>query len=304
MKISIIITSFKESHLISRSINSFLKQDLLKNYKKNKIDYEIIVLAPDKETLEVVKDFSRKNPRIRSIKDPGKGKPTALNIGFSKAKGDLLILTDGDVYVSNISLKYLIKHFKENKIGLGGVSARVVSTNDLKKMFGFWAFLLTNGFHKLRLKQTRLNKNIICSGYLYAIKSNIIKKIPEDALADDAFISLMLNKKSHKTIYEPHAKVFVLYPDNLVDWIKQKKRTAARYYQLNNYFKFSKTSSLFEEISVGIKSLLNLKSFKRIFWFFLLIILRFYIWFRVIFDKRLWKRSFNKTWLRVKSTKH
>jgi len=290
--ISIIITSFKEPKTIGRAIEDFLNQDI-------KFKYEILVLAPDSETLDVVKKY--KNKKIKTIKDYGKGKPAALNLAFSRAKGDILILTDGDVCVSNDSVNNLIKHFKDKEIG--GVTGRVISSNSKNNMFGYWAYLLTSGFHNSRLLDKKNNKNTICSGYLYAIRKNLIERIPENILADDAFISLHINQKGFKTIYESDSEVYVKYPTNLPDWIRQKKRTASRYYQLKNYFKLSKMSSFKQETLSGSKVIFKIKNFKHLFWFIFLIIMRFYIWFRVFFDKRLWKREFKKTWQRVESTK-
>lgn len=291
--ISIIITSYKEPKTIGRAIESFEKQGL-----KN---YELIISAPDEETLNVARKYAKKNKRIKIVKDKGEGKPAALNEIFKIARGEIVVLSDGDVYVSSNSVKKLTRYFSDKCVG--AVSGRVVSTNPKNKMFGFWAYLLTEGFHRLREKQSGRKEDIVCSGYLYAIRNGIVKKIPKEILADDAYISLAIRKKGYETKYEPEAKVYVKYPDNLPDWIRQKKRTAGRFYQLKSYFKISKTSSLGEEILTGLKSLPELRSFKKIIWFKFLMIMRFYIWFRVFFDYRLWKRKFEKTWERVESTK-
>jgi len=112
MKLSIIITSWKEPMTIGRAIDSFLKQNL--NY------YEIIVIAPDKETIDVAKRYN-----VKIIKDPQKGKPTALNIAFKEAKGQFLILTDGDVYSSENSVRELLKFFKDKNVG--AVTGRPIS---------------------------------------------------------------------------------------------------------------------------------------------------------------------------------
>ncbi len=286
--ISIVITSFKEPKTIGKAINSFLNQK-----PKN---FEIIVSAPDKETLNQAKKY-----KIKTIKDSGKGKPSALNNTIPKTKGEIIILSDGDVFTSENSIKELTKHFKNKKIG--AVSAKVIPTNSKNSLFGFWAYILSQGFHSLRLNQSKNNKNIICSGYCYAIKKELFQKIPEEILADDAFISLKIISQGFKTIYEPNAEVYVKYPTNLPDWIRQKKRTASRLYQLNQYFKISKLNSFKEEFYAALKSTYELKSFRHLFYFILLIVLKIYIWLRVFLDIRLWKREFNKVWQRVESTK-
>lgn len=291
--ISILITSFNEPETIGRAISAFESQNLK--------DYEIIISAPDEETLKIAKNYSLRNNRIRIFKDNGRGKPSAINMAFKKIKGKIVILTDGDVYVSKNSVRNLIKHFSNSNIG--AVSGKVISTNSHENLFGFWAHVLTLAFHNLRSHRASKGKNIICSGYLYAIRKDLFKSIPENTLADDTYISLLINSRGYKTIYEPNSAVYVKYPSNLIDWIKQKKRTSGRLYQLKRKFNLSEISSFFEEVYSSITILKEIKRLRDIFYFIFLIVMKGYIWFRVFFDFRLWNRPFKKTWERIESTK-
>jgi len=95
--ISIVITSFKEPVLVKRAIQAVLDN-------KIKEEYELVIAAPDKETADVVKEFSKKNKQITYFKDPGKGKSFALNMLFKILKGNIWIFTDGDVYLDKIAI--------------------------------------------------------------------------------------------------------------------------------------------------------------------------------------------------------
>ncbi|MBX4196780.1 glycosyltransferase [Candidatus Pacearchaeota archaeon] len=291
--ISIVITSFNEPKTIGKAIGSFLSQNLN--------NYELIISAPDEETLNIARSYARKNRRIKVIRDKGKGKPAALNLIFKVVRGSIIILTDGDVFVSPDSAKNLVKRFRDKTVG--GVTGRILSTNPRNSLFGFWAYFLTEAFHDMRMQEEKNRKNVICSGYLYAIRKGIIQKIPEEIMADDAFVSLAINKAGLRTVYEPLAKVSVKYPTNLPDWIRQKKRTSARFYQLKKYYPISKAHSLRGEIISGARAASQLRSPKEFFLLSLLGVMRAYIWGRVFFDVRLWKRGFKKTWERVESTK-
>ena len=77
--ISIVITAFKEPRTIGKAIEHFLKQDIGE-------EFEIIVSAPDEETLGVARTFQKRHNNIRMFKDPGKGKSWALNILFKKMR--------------------------------------------------------------------------------------------------------------------------------------------------------------------------------------------------------------------------
>ena len=123
--ISIIITAYKEERTIGKAIQAVLDNKLQENF-------EILVLAPDEGTLKIAKDFSKKNKEVKVFKDPGKGKPAALNLAFSKVRGEILVLTDGDVYMGENAISELLKGFTDG--GVGAVASRPISLNSKKKM--------------------------------------------------------------------------------------------------------------------------------------------------------------------------
>jgi len=291
--ISIIITAWKEEKTIERAISS-----ILKNKIKDKC--EVIVIAPDKETLEVAKDFSKKYKEIEVIQDKGKGKPAALNQAFKIAKGDILVLTDGDVYVSENALSNLLKPFEDKKTG--GVSGRPVSINSRKNKLGFWSHLLTDIADKRRKKASQTGKKFYCSGYLYAIRAGIVSKVPEETLSEDGFISYLIHSKKYNITYAPNAEVYVKFPTNLKDWIAQKKRSAGGYNQIKNWTK--KEIRSFSKESLGIFQVLQYpNSFKEFFWTIELIFMRVYLWILIFKDINLKKQKLKTIWKRIESTK-
>ncbi|MEK6881092.1 MAG: glycosyltransferase, partial [Nanoarchaeota archaeon] len=223
--ISIIITSFKEPKTIGRAIESFILQ-------KIKEDYELYIIAPDNETLNEAKKYQKINKRIKLLRDPGKGKSYALNHFLPKMKGRIIILSDGDVYVSANSANEFIKSFVNPEIGCA--TGQPVSVDSKNNIFGFWSHLLCNSAHKLRESRQKKNQFLECSGYLWAFQNKIIKRFPLD-IAEDTVVPLLFREKRFKISYIPEAKVFVKFPDNLHDFIEQKKRTAKAHESLNKY---------------------------------------------------------------------
>ena len=163
--ISIVITAFQEPKTIERAIKSITMQ-------KIREDYELIVAAPDKETLLVAKKNADKNHRIKLYKDPGKGKGYALNSLLKKVSGDIIILTDGDVYVSGNSINQILDGFKDKRIGC--VTGRPVPIEGKETKYGYWANFLFDSAHKLRTTLKKKGYFIECSGYLWAFRNNII----------------------------------------------------------------------------------------------------------------------------------
>jgi cellulose synthase/poly-beta-1,6-N-acetylglucosamine synthase-like glycosyltransferase len=112
--------------------------------------YELIVCAPDEETLNVARMYQRRNKFIVVLKDPGKGKPTALNYCVQTARGTILVLSDGDVRIGKNSLGKMISLFKRKEVG--AVTGRVYAANSRTTLWGFWAHMLTEGFHLSRMR--------------------------------------------------------------------------------------------------------------------------------------------------------
>jgi len=292
LKLSIIITAWKEPKTIGKAIESFIKQDI-------KVAYELIAVCPDEETKEVINKYQKKYKQIKYFKDPGKGKPSALNIIFKKVKGEILILSDGDVFVNDGCVNLFLKHFKDKNVG--AVCGHPVPTNSRNEKFGYWAHLLTSAVHRQRLKHKE--GVMACSGYLYAIRAGVVKEIPKDTLSDDALISYMIYHKEYKVVYEPKSIVNVKYPTIFKDWISQKRRSAGGYNQIKYIFKQEVDRSVSKE-SRGIFFVLGFpRNLKEIFWTIELVFARIYLWYRIFKDINKNKWKFEDIWTRIESTK-
>lgn len=290
--ISIIITAYKEERTIDKAIKAVLDNNI-------KEKYEIIILTPDSGTLEKARKYSKRNKNIRVIQDAGKGKPAALNLAFKEAKGEILILTDGDVYISKNAIKEIIDKFNNKEIG--AVSGRPVSISSKRTMLGYWSHLLSDIAHKRRLKALEINRRIFCSGYLYAFR-NLIKKIPEETLSEDGYISNLIYSKGYKIDYSPKSETYVRYPLNFKDWIIQKKRSTGGYNQIKMWT--GKEIRSWKKESLGILDVLKYpRTFKEMFYTFCLFLARIYLWLVIFIDVNIKKKELKKIWLRVDSTK-
>src|SRR3989344_391727 len=110
--INIIITSYKEPNSTKKAVEAFLSQ-------KTKEKFKIIIVDPFLEVEEFIKK-NIKDKRVEFFLDPGEGKSYALNLLlemlYSENKQDLLIFTDGDVYVSDNAINEISSLFKQEQI--------------------------------------------------------------------------------------------------------------------------------------------------------------------------------------------
>ena len=296
--ISIIITSFKEPKTIGKAIESYIQQNIPENY-------ELIVAAPDKETLDVARKYQKKNKRIKIFADPGKGKSYALNLLLPKLQGRIAILSDGDMYVSENSVVELLKSFEDPKVGCA--TGRPVSIDPWNTMFGFWSHLLCDaGAHEARLRRAKNSQFIECSGYLWAFRNRILGKFPID-IAEDTVVPIMFWQRGYKIAYAPKALAYLKFPTNLHDFVEQKKRTAKGHESLNKYPQFKnipRMKTLKNEIIEGTFAALRYPdNLKEILWTLMLFPLRLYVWILTFFHTKIKKQHYQDAWKRVESTK-
>lgn len=225
--------------------------------------------------------------------------------------GEIIVFTDGDVEIEEKAIVELLNCYiaenTKNDEKTGAVSGHPVPMNSKDNIFGYWAHLLTEMAHRWRAKASKSGGYLDGSGYLYAISGGLVDKIPENVLADDAYISQKIWQKGFKIAYAPEAKVFVKYPDNFKDWLKQKKRSAGGHVQNS---KFKNQNVKLEEMRTfrmeaqGIwEVLLYPKTLKELWWTALLVFARVYLWLAVFWERKIVKKDFKKTWVRVESTK-
>ncbi len=294
--LSIVITAFKEPN-VNKAIESFIKQDI-------KYPYELLVACPDKETKSIVDKYSKKYQQVKHFPDPGKGKSFALNLIFKYLKDDILIFTDGDVFVNSNSVNEIVKQFKNPLIGC--IGGRVKSLNSKNNMLGYWSHLLADaGAHNIR-KESAKTGFLECSAYLFAFRNNIIKEIPLD-VAEDAVIPYIFWEKGYNISYAENAMVYVKNPLSLRDWIKQRKRTAKAHETLDKYVDTKTTprvKTFTNEIKKGFFWALKYpKNLKEYYWTILLFPARFYLWLNVFYDTKFRKKNYQDAWERVQSTK-
>jgi len=297
--ISVVIATYKELNTLPKALEAI---------KREKVADEILVVAPDQETENLVKE---KYPEVRFLKNEKIVKSAAINLAFGQAKGEIVVLTDGDVIIKKGSIKLLVRALEKKENGL--VCGRPVSVNPSNNLFGYWSHFLCFAAHQMRLK----NKIFPASGNLCALKKNLFSLIPEETMIDDALLTQVVLSKGYQVVYSKEAEVFVKYPKNFKDWLKQKTRATGGYVEkstrssdrvarLNNRarFKIGKMRNLWQEIKEGIRLFFTYpKNLKEFFWTILLYLARIYLWILIFWQIKIRKRGAKDLWKRVESTK-
>ncbi len=293
--IDIIITSYGEPKATARAIDSFLKQDIKEKFK-------ITVIDPFPEIEDFLKNKYGK--KINFFLDPGEGKSYALNIFlekiYSQNKDDIIIFTDGDVYVSDNSVREIINKFKDDKIGC--VTGKPVVLNTKNEFFGYASHVAFDGIDRVRSNLSEKNEFLECSGYLFAIRNGVLQGFSLET-SEDAIIPYLFWKKGYKIKYSPEAKVYVLNPQNWDDFKLQKIRNIKGHENLNKIAPdMPRTKSFWKEVKGSFFALSYPRNLREILFTIPLFLIRLYIYIVAFYELKFKKKEYSDGW-RAKETK-
>ena len=319
MKIAIILTAFKEAGTVKKAVESLI--DLAHSNYSDEIS--LIQVSPDEETLAAGKQsFDRignKKSKLIQVKDPGLGKPHALNLAIKKvsADTDIVFFTDGDIFLGKGAIGLIVKKFINNP-NIAGVTGKPVSGDPKNYMMGYYGHLFAEANHYRRMIDladapqqrskvfVRKHAFFPMSGYIMAVKRQILDfDLPEDVL-DDAYISYMIYNKGLDLAYEPAAIACIKYPKTLSDYFKQKKRSTGGYIQLWKYGivkEETKSRGFWHELELFWFPFKYASNIRELIWSIFLFPIRFWLWARILLEQKVLKKSFKNVWTRVESTK-
>ncbi len=242
LKCSIGIIVHNEASNIAKLLNALLNQELEKV-----IIAEIIVVssASTDGTDEIVRKYVDKYPKISLITEPERrGKSSAINKFIKAASSDILIIESGDTIPAKDTVEKFVIPFFIEKTGMTG--GRPVPENDPGTFVGYSVNLLWKLHHKMAMISPKL-------GEMVAFRK-IFNEIPEKSAVDEASIEALMREKGLELKYIPDAIVHNKGPENLKDFIKQRRRIASGHIWLKeteNYSVASQNRNILLKLAVS-----------------------------------------------------
>jgi hypothetical protein len=162
--------------------------------------------------------------------------PTAMAI--KAANPQLTVIVEsGDTIPANDTVEKLISALAEDNVGMSG--GRPLPENDEESFIGYSVNLLWRLHHQMALISPKL-------GEMIAFR-NIVDSIDEKSAVDEASIEAVITEQGYKIVYIPDAIIHNKGPENISDFIKQRRRIEAGHIWLsenNNYRVVSQNKAL------------------------------------------------------------
>jgi len=165
-------------------------------------------------TVSILKRFKNIKLIIRKHTSPAK----VRNVGWRKAKGDIIIFLDSDCYVTKNWFKEMLKPLKEKNV----IAVSGTYLSDQRELIARYIQ------HQTIYRQSKIKKytdNL--ASYSLAVKRNFLKRVggfPEiykSASAEDTELSYKL-KKFGKFVLNKKAKVWHYHSDSVIKYLKKQ----------------------------------------------------------------------------------
>lgn len=217
--VTLLIAAYNEEDIIEDKIQNTLDLD----YPKEKLQVIIITDGSSDDTPVRVSKYPTIHLMHSSLRA---GKMAAIKRAISAVKGDILVFTDANTFLNKQSIKELVKHYQNPKVGAVAGEKRILvgETAD--------ASSAGEGFYwkyesQLKKWDYELYSNVGAAGELFSIRSILFEPVEADTIIDDHMIAMRIAEKGYIIAYEPLAYAMESASADSKEELKRKIRIAA-----------------------------------------------------------------------------
>jgi len=247
--ISILMAAYNEEKVIEQKIRSVFNCD----YPSELIEFYVGSDCSTDQTNEILLKLEKEFSQLKiTLFTERQGKVKIINNFFSCIKNEIAIITDANIMFDKNTLIELVSPFSDEKIGL--VDTQIIHTNLQKDGISHQEHTYLN-FETNKKYMESILFGIIAGtfGGCYAVRKNLLEKVPENFLVDDFFICINVILKNFKAIININARVFEDISNDSKIEFRRKIRIATGSFQ-NLFFFFRKFINIFSPVGFVIFS--------------------------------------------------
>jgi poly-beta-1,6-N-acetyl-D-glucosamine synthase len=224
--VSIILVVHNCAELLSQKLAQFPTL----NYPRDRIEFVVVSDGSTDGTNRILTQL--RDPLIKSIIYPERrGKAAGLNAGIRRASGKILLFLDIRPVLESTAIQFLISNFADPQVGCAAgevvlldnghdPSARVVG--GLYWRYEQW----------IRNCEAKVDSPLGVYGGFYAVRAELASILPEATVLDDMLQPLSVVRQGYRSVLDPRARVYDVWPKNLRGEFDRKVRTLAGNFQL------------------------------------------------------------------------
>ena len=240
--ISLVIAAYNEHDIIEQKIQNCLEI----NYPRSKLHIVFVADGSNDGTPDVI----RKYPEVQLLFTPERlGKVAAINRAMVFIKTPFVVFCDANTFLNKESIKELVKHYQDEKIGAVAGEKKVINNAALGDAASSGEGIYWKYESFLKALDSKFFTVVGAAGELFSIRTKLFSAVPTHVLLDDFIISMNICKKGYRVVYEPKAYASEKPSFSIKEEQKRKIRISAGGFQsvlmladLLNIFKYGRLS--------------------------------------------------------------
>jgi cellulose synthase/poly-beta-1,6-N-acetylglucosamine synthase-like glycosyltransferase len=214
-RISIVVPTFNEEEIISNKLNDLMAV----NYPSDKLEIIVVDSSTDRTAGLVSAHAGRFHLRLIR-EEERRGEATALNLGYSSAKGEIVVKSDCDATSDDTQLlRKLVSHFNDTRIG--GVSCLYTSSYESRTESGYRGIL-----QRLQCGESAVDSTVIAHGPFVGFRKNLLRPISPDSAADDTELFVAVRRRGYRCVVDERIIFKEIRPANTKEALAQRSRRA------------------------------------------------------------------------------
>jgi cellulose synthase/poly-beta-1,6-N-acetylglucosamine synthase-like glycosyltransferase/peptidoglycan/xylan/chitin deacetylase (PgdA/CDA1 family) len=217
--VAVIVPTFNEAVGIERAVRSFAASDYP--------DFEVVVVddGSTDDTAEIVERLALELERVRLLRKPNGGKPSALNAGIGASSAPVVVMVDGDTVFEPEALRRLVQSLGDPTIGAASGNTKV---GNRRGLLGRWQHIeYVAGFNLDRRMYEVLQCTPTVPGAIGAFRRDALVEVggvSGETLAEDTDLTLAIGRTGRRVVYAEHARAWTEAPSSLGDLWRQRYR--------------------------------------------------------------------------------
>jgi cellulose synthase/poly-beta-1,6-N-acetylglucosamine synthase-like glycosyltransferase len=198
--VCLLISAFNEEKVLRKKIENSLSLD----YPREKLSILVASDGSTDRTVSIAQDYEDLGVALfhRPVRS---GKSAVLNEALKTIRSEIVVFTDANAMFAGDSLKRLVAHFSDPKIGCVVGKLRYVDGRSTSVSKGEGIYWRYEGM--LSVLESSLGSVLVANGSIFAIRRELRPELyPE--VANDFQIPIEIGARGHDVLYEPEAVAF------------------------------------------------------------------------------------------------
>jgi biofilm PGA synthesis N-glycosyltransferase PgaC len=207
--ISLLIPTYNEEGAIQLKLENLCKLE----YPIERIQIILVDSASTDKTLDKVSEFIKNHPQldIEVIQESQRsGKSKALNHALKHAKGDVIVVSDADCFLSPKIMSKALPYLADRSVG--AVTGREVILNPKQSWVTESEIAYRDFVNVIRLGESKSHSTIFFEGGFGAYKRAKLEEFDSQTGADDSGTAFNIVQKGDRTLFIPEATFFTVFP--------------------------------------------------------------------------------------------